>query len=191
MSANSPFPFRFHLRDDFHHEIGWRDFVRDQASRNPQAIRSILEKRGRYDFGPDPLTLVERWEPFTMGCMFYFFMIRPGQTAPSFVATDGVFSMIVDPLPRNEHLLGLPADLIELANEAVTTGGGDASPSPIMPLQVENRPARATVLPDQMVIHRYADSFAYLRPCAATLKALSADPIAWTNREPGREAFSG
>lgn len=191
MSANSPFPYRFPLRDDFHQEIGWRDFVREAATRDPTAIRAILSKRARYDFGPDPLTLLERWEPFTMGCMFYYLMICPGETAPSFVATDGVLSMILDPLPRNEHLLGLPADLIDLVGEAITLTGGSANPSPIMPLQIENRAARTTVLPDMMVVHRYADGFAYLRPCAPTLKALASDPIAWTNREPGREAFSG
>ncbi len=183
--------FRFSLRDDFHQECGWQRYVSDQASRNPQVIRVILEKRTRYDFGPDPRTLIERWEPFTMGCMFYFFMIRPGQTAPSFVATDAVFSMIVDPLPRNEHLLGLPADLLELVNESITRGGGSAKPSPIMPVQVENLPAQTMILPDLMVVHRYGDGVAYLRPCAATLKALDADPIAWTNREPRPEASTG
>ena len=191
MSANSLLPFRFPLRGDFHQEIGWRDYIRDQASRNPQFIRVILEKRARYDFGPDPLSLMERWEPYTMGCMFYFWMIRKGQTAPSFVASDGVFSMIIDPLPRGEHLAGLPSDLLDLVNEAVAQAGGSINPSPVMPMQVEDRPARADVLPDQLVVHRYGEETAYLRPCLATLRALDADPIAWSNKEPGREAFAG
>lgn len=174
---------RFHLRDDFHQEIGWRDFVRDQASCNPLVIRSILEKRARYDFGHDPRTLFERWEPYTLSYMFYFWMIRSGQTAPSFVATDGVFSMIIDPLPRNEHLLGLPADLMELVHEALTRVGTSSDPSPVLPLQPAVCPALVNVLPGELVVHRYADSIAYLRPCVATLQALNVDPIRWTEEE--------
>lgn len=177
---------RFHLRDDYHQEIGWRDFVRDQASQNPLVIRSILEKRARYDFGHDPRTLFERWEPYTLSYMFYFWMIRPGQTAPSFVATDGVFSMIIDPLPRNEHLLGLPADLQALVQEALTRVGTSSDPCPVLPLQAVASPERVNVLPVELVVHRYADSIAYLRPCGATLQALADDPIRWAEVEQKR-----
>lgn len=174
---------RFHLRDDFHQEIGWRDFVRDTASLDPKAIRAILEKRNRYDFGHDPRTLVERWQPYTLNYMFYFWMIRAGQTVPSFVATDGVFSMIIDPLPRNEHLLGLPADLLELVHDALTRVGTSADPSPVLPIEPEARPAQVNVLPDELVVHRYTESIAYLRPCVSTLQSLEVDPMRWAQKE--------
>lgn len=191
MSANSPLPFRFHLRGDFHQEVGWRNFVRSQATTNPEVIRSLLAKRPRLDLGADPLTLLERWEPHTMGCMFYFWMIRKGQVAPSFVATDSIFTMYFDPLPRDEHLVGLPSDLLELAHEALIGGGASVTPSPVLPILVDGKPARADVFPDQMVIHRYAEEVAYLRPCVPTLRALAADPAGWTLRETGREGFQG
>lgn len=118
-----------------------------------------------------------------MRYMFYFWMFSMGQTSPSFVATDGVFSMCLAPLPRNEHLAGLPEDLLELVREAVTAGGSESSPSPVMPVLIGHRVAMANVLPEQMVIHRYDDEVAFLRPCLSTLHALDADPIAWANRE--------
>lgn len=190
MSANSPFPFRFHLRGDYHLEVGWRDFVREQATSNPALIREILNHRVKLDLGPDPLSFFERWEPYTMGFMFYFWMIRKGQTAPTFVATDGLMTMFIEPLPANAHLAGLPSDLLELAHDAIGNAGGSINPSPLVPMAPENRPARADVFPEQMVVHRYSEEAAYLRPCLATLRAIEADPIAWSNQEPGREMLT-
>lgn len=187
---NTLYPCRFPLRSDFHQEVGWQAYVRDQTTSNPQVIRSIMEKRIQFVFGPDPLSLLERWEPFTMGCMFYFWMVRRGQAAASFVATDSLFTMYFNPLPRNQHLVGLPEELLELAHEAVAAGGDSTDPSPLMPAQQDDGPAQADILPGQIVVHQYHDGIAYLRPCLPALKALAIDANAWLTWEPKAKTYT-
>jgi len=101
----------FPLRSDFHLEVGWRDYMRDQALTNATVVRAILENHHKLNLGHDPRSLIERWNPYALGLMLYFWIVRVGQVVPSFVATDGVFTMFLDPRPRHEHLAGLPADL--------------------------------------------------------------------------------
>lgn len=176
-------PVSFPLRDDFHQELGWRDFVRDQATLNPAAIRAILAQRRRLLLGHDPLTCLQRWEPWLPGFMFYWWFARVGDTTASFAASDGAFTMLLTPLPDDTHLLGLPAELEWLALEAWPERERPDR-SPLMPAWPGAGPAPATILPDWLVVHRYPLSRATLHPAEETLWALATDPAGWCRAQP-------
>lgn len=190
MSANSPFPFHFQLRCDFHEEIGWKSHVRTQATRNPDVIRQILANPLSANLGPDPLTILERWEPLASGFMFYLWIIRKGQTQPSFVATDGFLSMFIDPLPNGRHLAGLPDALRQMVADAVARDGGRIDHLPVIP-RGTGAPATEDIYAESLIVHRYNDAMAYLRPSIPTLRAVSDDIAAFVNREPTRESLQG
>lgn len=175
----------FYLRDDFHKELGWEDLVRDQAYGKPSCIGQILAHPARFILGPDPRTRLERWEPFMPGFMFYFWLVRAGDSSPSFVASDALFSMILTPLPDEAHLAGLPGDLLELGHEALTPSGAVTPwPSPLLPRRPEGEPAVGNLFPALLIMHRYPVARATLLPCVETLQALGRDPLAWCARQP-------
>lgn len=179
-------PVSFFLRDDFHKEVGWRDFVRDQTSMDdPQCVQQILAHPVRLALGFDPLSRLQHWEPFLPGCMFYFWLVMAGDLSPSFVASDAIFSMILTPRPADAHLTGLPEELLELAHEAWVAPGAPAPlASPLLPLRPEGGRAAVNLLPEMLVLHRFPVGRATLCPCLKTLQALHRDPLAWFAREP-------
>lgn len=179
-------PTSFHLRDDFQVELGWRDFVRYRTTTDPGCVTQILAyHRARSAMGPDPLTRLECWQPFLPGYMFYFWWTRAGDRAPSFVASDALFTMTITPLPDEDHIIGLPEDLLDVAHEALTPPGGAAPvPSPLLPRRPEGGPAARDLFPELLVVHRYPVARATLRPCAEILEALRCDPLGWWGRQP-------
>lgn len=178
-----PQPVIFFLRDDFHQELGWRDYVRDESTLNPELIRRILAARERLSLGSDPLTRLQRWEPFLPGFMFYFWVARAGDYTASFVATDAAFTMLLTPLPEDAHLLGLPDELEAQALEAWPAANRPAR-SPLMPHWPGAGPAPAPILPELVIVHRYPVSRATLHPAATIFPALVRDPLGWWREQP-------
>lgn len=180
----------FFLRDDYHQECGWESFVREKTTTDPEAIGEILAHRPRLSLGHDPLTRLQSWVPLLSGFMFYFWYVQTGECTPSFVATDGAFSLIMAPLPEEAHLLGLPEDLEEIAREA-WPACHRPSGSPLRPHWPGKQPAPAIILPEWIVVHRYPVSRATLHPAAATLRALAQDPLSWFREQPPLPGLHG
>ncbi len=170
----------FPLRGDLHEEIGWQSFVRDVASRDPSAVKLIFANRASYDLGDDVMTLLERWEPLTGAVMLYYFVTRKGFNAPSLVVSDGMFSMFIDPKPGEgtKHLDGLPQAILSAANSSLSKRGQQAE-TMLFPRITHKGPVADNTYGEFVVVHRFLDGVATLRPLRETTKAMSTSLSEW------------
>jgi len=175
----------FPLRRDFHDEIGWTDFIRQQSTQNADAIRAVLEFRARYrlPLGKNPLGVFEKYEPLSP-FMLYFWIWRAGKSAPALAVSDGLFNMTFEPPPDGSILKGMAWDLHEAARAAVACAA--IGPSPFLP-RTQPKASFATY-GDLLIVHRFEDSRAECRASREVLPLVRDNLQNWARLEWERHA---